>query len=194
MRSPETEHRILSVAALVSLLALALGPSVALACTCIGRLSAREEFAAAGAVFRGEVRSIARAPSSFVLHVQFAHVTRWKGPAQPELEVVTYAYSDACGFAFEEGQEYLVYTEPKEQSDGSDRPLSVESCSRTVRIEDAAEDLAFLERYEPLLGHMQQPRGRPGAATCAAPGQSALALPMLWLTGAWLLGRRRREG
>jgi hypothetical protein len=192
MRNDGVHQSVVLAAALV-VLALVLGPAVALGCTCFGLRSPEEEFAAAGAVFRGKVRSINSDPSSFLRRVQFEQVTPWKGATQSELEVVTNAFSDACGFKFEEGKEYLVYTEPNRDPAGGSAVLVVESCSRTSLIKHAGKDLAFLRRYRPLHGHAQPSLVRPGAATCSATGQYPWVMPVLWLGLLGLLRWRHRQ-
>jgi hypothetical protein len=46
--------------------------------------------------------------------VKFAVVKQWKGTASKSIEVATRLTGEACGFPFEEKNEYLVYvvTEP----------------------------------------------------------------------------------
>ncbi len=49
-----------------------------------------------------------------------------------------------CGFDFQEGETYLVYATSDEDSD----VLSTSGCSRTRRLSDAGEDLAYLFFYK----------------------------------------------
>jgi hypothetical protein len=49
-----------------------------------------------------------------------------------------------CGYAFQEGETYLVYADSDEDSN----VLSTSSCSRTRRLSDAGEDLTYLSVYK----------------------------------------------
>jgi hypothetical protein len=57
-----------------------------------------------------------------------------------------------CGFDFQVGETYLVYADDDEESN----IVSTGSCSRTRRLADAADDLAYLM----LLGHAPKSAGR----------------------------------
>ncbi len=57
-----------------------------------------------------------------------------------------------CGFDFQAGETYLVYADSDEESN----IVSTGSCSRTRRLADAGDDLAYLM----LLGHAPKAAGR----------------------------------
>jgi len=57
-----------------------------------------------------------------------------------------------CGFDFQAGETYLVYADDDEESN----IVSTGSCSRTRRLADAGDDLAYLM----LLGHAPKAAGR----------------------------------
>jgi hypothetical protein len=62
----------------------------------------------------------------------------WKGPQQETLVVSTPRDGATCGYAFKEGQEYLVYAYGKEE------PFEVDLCSGTKQLSDADADLRVL--------------------------------------------------
>lgn len=60
--------------------------------------------------------------------------------------VVTASAGAACGFHFERGREYLVYTRGASWPAHDASPqLSTDSCSRARLLENATEDLPYLE-------------------------------------------------
>ena len=66
-------------------------------------------------------------------------VTRvWKGPEYRTLIVNTVRSAASCGYEFQAGQEYLVYTRGTEDS------LQASLCSRTQLLSIASEDLKAL--------------------------------------------------
>ena len=64
---------------------------------------------------------------------------------EPEVIVYTPAQSSACGYQFEEGQDYLVYA----YSRGEDR-LTTDTCTRTRKLADAQEDAKELGNGRPV--------------------------------------------
>jgi hypothetical protein len=50
-----------------------------------------------------------------------------------------------CGISFQTGETYLVYASDDEETDGS---IGTDSCTRTRRLSDAGEDLAYLYYYK----------------------------------------------
>jgi hypothetical protein len=98
----------------------------------------------AGAVFVGRVVGattsaqnplIAAAPE---LRVRVRVLEAFRGDARGFVDVFTPSESSACGFAFSIGETYLVYARS-----GGGR-LFVGLCSRILRIDEAAADLAYL--------------------------------------------------
>lgn len=65
-------------------------------------------------------------------------------PASEDLLEVWTPFGD-CGYDFQAGETYLVYANNDE---GSANSLSVDSCSRTRRLSEAGEDLAYLFFYK----------------------------------------------
>jgi hypothetical protein len=64
------------------------------------------------------------------------------GDAAKTVEIWT-PFGD-CGFSFQVGETYLVYADDDEESDA----MSTGSCTRTRRISDAGDDLAYLYFYK----------------------------------------------
>ena len=111
------------------------------ACSCGDPGSPSEELEWSAAVFAGKVVSI-RDPdgpdvsdSENHLTIGFEVDTVWKGPAYEVMYVTTSPHESACGFAFVEGEEYIVY---------SDDRSSTHLCSRTRPLSAAEEDLEAL--------------------------------------------------
>ncbi|MGA2145777.1 MAG: carboxypeptidase-like regulatory domain-containing protein [Bryobacteraceae bacterium] len=74
-----------------------------------------------------------------------------KNDGQPRYVDLWTPFGD-CGFDFQVGETYLVYADDDEESN----IVSTGSCSRTRRLTDAADDLAYLM----LLGHAPKSAGR----------------------------------
>ena len=129
-------------------------PQEALACSCLRVRSEPCEAAwRSGAVFAGTVRSIELVgdpsyPSKLVtIEIQRGFIDASPGTVQ----LITGLGTGDCGYGFVTGLRYLVYA-----SKTSTGTLSTESCSRTRPLEDAAEDVAYLE----TLAQAPPPGGR----------------------------------
>ncbi len=117
----------------------------ALACSCNAPRSPSEVFGNSGAVFTGKVVDVQSGDYSRT--VQFDVDEAWKGVSQKTLTLTTAGSGASCGYDFEEGTRYLVYT------DGGEESLQASLCSRTQPVADAYEDLAYLgEGYVPVAG------------------------------------------
>ena len=123
-------------------LALAAAAPRALACSCTPPAEPDAERAHADAVFVGRVVSVEpREAAHFPrLAVRFALQSVWKGlPEGDEVTLTTAADSAACGYHFEEGQDYLVYAY---ESEGGPAGLTTGLCTRNAPLDRAQEDLA----------------------------------------------------
>jgi Tissue inhibitor of metalloproteinase len=133
--------RLIVAASVVAVFSLAAHRSAA-ACSCVMPAPPLESMASSAAVFEGTVTGV-REPGGEAgyqnIEVTLRIGRRFKGAAADTVTVVTANSSAACGYGFEQGRTYLVYAD-----DGGDGQLSASLCSRTARIEDAAEDLAAL--------------------------------------------------
>jgi hypothetical protein len=104
----------------------------------------------AGAVFSGEVLDVqegtgmGKNASRVTLRVSEV----WKGPQRETLEVHTPSDGVFCGYAFKEGQEYLVYAYGKEE------PFKTDFCSQTKLLSKAGANLQ-------VLGDTQSSGGEP---------------------------------
>lgn len=170
---------------------LALFPTPAEACSCAME-SPEEAIARAGAIFEGRVASITAADGTN--RVVLAVTQSWRGVEHESVTVETAALESACGYPFEVGQSYLVYTEPGEA-------LRVSLCSRTRSAAGADEDRRALgsgtipvdiedEPVPAVRPARTEPPARGGCASCAASGGEPpmLALALLVLS---LVARRR---
>ena len=91
-------------------------------------------------IFTGKVKLIEPAGNN-QNRVQFDLIKVFKGAPGKVLEIKTAETTDACGYSFEIGKQYLVYATEKQ--------FEVNLCSRTRFITDASEDLMKLEHGSP---------------------------------------------
>ena len=124
---------------------VALLPDCASACSCAGFPGSQRALEQSNAVFSGEVMDVEGGHTTrmFGMSVSSVKVTlrvseAWKGPQQETLVVSTPRDGATCGYAFKEGQEYLVYAYGKEE------PFEVDLCSGTKPLSDADADLRVL--------------------------------------------------
>lgn len=188
----------------VAVLALGLlDPSYASACSCIPQ-NVKQAFLASGSIFAGRVVKIEPNEDSERggYTVTFEVSEAWKGVRDPILKVNTAGNSAICGYAFKNGQDYLVYATKEPGYD-----LRVSLCSRTQPLDQAAEDLK--ELGEPAVSMSQKSAGsNEPAAKTAEPSKpteradrcnvswgttSAPSLPLLALGFFCLALRMRRR-
>ncbi len=183
---------------ILALVALAhvVNPTCVFACRCRPPEPPANALASATSVFAGRVTALAGAVDSGgpdPVQATFAVTRVWKGVDQPTAVVVTPASSASCGFAFEQGQEYLVYA-----SDVDGR-LQTIACSRTALLAHAGEDLAALG-----AGSAPSPADEAGTPTTlpatgatlrtfGQPPVIALGALMLMALGAVVVSRARRS-
>ncbi len=137
--------RLAFLAPLLLAAVVALAPGRARACSCMQQ-DPGTAFEQAASVFEGRVASIE--PGDGEVLVTLGVVRTWKGADSEEVQVRTNESSAACGYNFEQGKSYLVYTH---DVDGAEH---VSLCSRTALIEDAGEDLAAMgEGVTPVSPH-----------------------------------------
>jgi hypothetical protein len=93
-------------------LVAALAPGAASACSCTNELTLEEEFGYAWTVFSGRVLAVQ--PSVEVnappLAIIIQPLERWKGPLGDPQVVYTNLDEATCGYPFEVGQDYLIFT------------------------------------------------------------------------------------
>jgi hypothetical protein len=144
---PLTPHLLSASMLLLLLVLIALGhPEPCLAsCRCAEPWpNAAEALARSAAVFRGR----AELPPLWYddgQTVTFAVSESWKGPATAKLSVHVGRGHFDCLYQFEFGREYLVYAiEDREHG------LTAQYCWRTMRLDDAEEDLVALGPGQPV--------------------------------------------
>ncbi len=135
------------------LLALTIVASVATwhveraeACSCIQPGPPCEAFWSTDVVFSGLVSEVATVESQDPKEqwnrrrVRFTVEERLRGIDEPKAEVWTGLGGGDCGYAFAVGERYLVYAYRNKETGR----LGTGICSRTRRVADAAEDLAYI--------------------------------------------------
>ncbi|MGO4544022.1 hypothetical protein AB4Z29_04425 [Paenibacillus sp. 2TAB23] len=141
-----TKKRSIIVGITVIFLAVSIfaAPRSAVACSCAEHGSVLETMKRSDTVFEGtaiSVKSIAsdlfRSSGSRV-KASFKVNEVWKGHVAPQIEVLTAGSEDSCGYAFKEGERYLVYA----RATGSS--LEANLCSGTLLHHEAEEHIAQL--------------------------------------------------
>jgi hypothetical protein len=159
-----------------------LVPDCASACSCAfpggssPRELAKESFSNADAVFAGEVIEIdeprAMMSSTALTTVTFRVSGVWKGDRERTVSVETEDWAAGCGYRFDEGESYLVYT-----YDG----MRVTGCGGAKPLSKAGIDLE-------VLGAESTPKGQPGVNGERLPETSGSPLGLLLPIAAALLG------
>lgn len=169
------------------------------ACSCTSEPPACEAFGGVSAVFVGRVVGAAQQKTyeldgtkeTFdVGSVHFAVEEAFSGVKGRGRVTVHSGTSGAdCGYWFRRGVRYVVYAYGDEKG-----KLYTNICTRTRRVEDAAEDLAFLRALPPegtgvrLYGTVEKPaEARPGSAA----GDKTEGLAGITITVSDAAGRRR---
>ena len=150
--------RVLSVALMINLLWFLGNAGQVHACKCAEPGSPSEELEKFSAVFAGTVVSIQHSfdpdaesysPEDRTT-VQFEVSTTWKGAVHEDMYVTTPPTGGSCGFAFIEGEDYVVYAYDSHYDDGG---YTVGICSRTALLRQARADLDALgESHAPQAG------------------------------------------
>ncbi len=144
------------------------------ACTCLNS-SPAEALAQADAVFSGTVINIDEQPTDdddlYYLVFELLVDSVWKGPVKETIFVASGAYRSfvtSCDFRLRKELSYVVYAY------GGPNSLEVRSCSRTIEIDYAYEDLEALgEGTVPEPDTVVDPWKPP-----ATPTPNAIALPI----------------
>jgi hypothetical protein len=127
-------------------LALVLSTEPAQACSCAAPAGPADGLNRSTAVFRGRVSEIRRPfwdrmglTNSGGYRVTFAVLKRWKGAPETSIELATRLTGEACGFPFQDKQEYLVYAVAKPED------LQTGICTGTKKVDDAAQEMVKLD-------------------------------------------------
>ncbi len=124
-------------------LVVCLDPASAYACSCEEPGTPTEERDESTSVFAGvvvRVDTLMTQQGYEAIHVLFEVQRIWKGPDSTAVLVRTAACSGLCGYFFEVGETYLVYT----FADSETGALWTNICTRTNVLRDATEDLMAL--------------------------------------------------
>ncbi len=183
--------RLLLVVSMISL-GFVISPTSTSACSCALQGTPEDELAGSSLVFRGTVTSIGTLDEGESLSIIFDVETVWKGPQSETIKLTTYADSAACGYPFDAGVDYVVYS-----WNGRD----VGSCGRTAPVELAGEDLAAFDGGVESVGDSGFPSTGIGGLASDDSGQdkqSALfvigvATALIFGIGGLRLYVRRRE-
>jgi CRISPR/Cas system-associated endonuclease/helicase Cas3 len=118
-----------------------------LACSCTPPPPPSEAFKESMAVFVGKVVEAKEEgiEDDRILKVKFKVDTSWKHVKSQEVTIETDVNEALCGYTFETGKIYLVYT-----SQNSQQVLRTNLCSRTNMIANAEADMKFLKTLKPL--------------------------------------------
>jgi Carboxypeptidase regulatory-like domain len=116
------------------------------ACDCGRVVAPCAGYWTAVAVFAGRVESVARAGGYRV--VTFAVLDGFRGVRSSTVEALTGPAGQRCSIPFRVGHEYMVYASRPAGS----ASLTVDRCSRTREIDDAASDLAYLRTLKDPVG------------------------------------------
>lgn len=171
--------RVLMVVSMISLW-FVMSPTSTYACSCVDPGSPAEALAQSDLVFRGTVTSIKPGDDERQLAVQFDVQTVWKGANTDTITLATQEDTAACGYPFEAGVEYVVYS-----YDGTDVAL----CSRTAPVELAAEDLAAFSGGAQAGGATDFPNtGNGGLAADELEQDRLAALLVVIVAGTLMLG------
>ncbi len=164
-----------ALALLVSALLFLWNPGVVYACKCAAPGAPAEELAKFDAVFTGRVVSIEHSydPNATTVSpedrttVGFEVSTVWKGDVLKSMDVTTPPTGGSCGFAFTEGEEYIVYASDSAYGDNG---YTVGICSRTALLEEAQADIDE-------LGEGNPPQAETGGPSLEQPEATGASLP-----------------
>ncbi len=112
------------------------------ACSCSEPAPPLESLEVSKAVFVGKVTDIDRELFGNNETVTLTVSSAWKGISTTEVHVTTSSDEASCGYNFELGKEYLVYTLQDK--------METNICTRTSLLSDADEDLAAFQTVELL--------------------------------------------
>jgi hypothetical protein len=156
---------------------LLLMSSSAQACSCVQPGPPAAEFEQFDAVFTGVVTAFTQ-PSDFDRKATLSLMKVWKGDFNRLDKIYTGPNSAACGYEFQVGKSYVIYAW---ETDAGHFRTNI--CTRTARIQDAEEDLAYLDELEPIyIGE--------DAGCCGSPLSSGDAI-MAGFFACFLFWRRR---
>lgn len=168
---------------LVFVLSVLQQSNVAEACSCAPPNSVDVSLPKAYAVFVGKVEKSTQVPMGVGEQlVKFSLERPFKGPADAQITVKTSVSSASCGYPFEVGERYLVYS----YNEG----LDVSLCSRTKKAEEATSEIT---RLAELTANTAPATAAPGQRGCGCQSSQNGGGTILLLFGLTLLCLRRRS-
>ena len=162
---------VMSLALVVSVIWFLGNPETVHACKCAQPGTPYEELETSAAVFAGRVVSIQHSfdPDAASYSPQdrttvgFEASTVWKGTVHEDMYITTPPTGGSCGFAFIEGEQYIVYAYDSFYGDDS---YTVGICSRTALLGQAQADIDD-------LGEGQTPQSGAGGPLPEQPQDTA---------------------
>ena len=148
---------VAAVALALSILWLLGNAGQVYACKCVVPGPPSEEMEKFDAVFAGRVVSIEHSfdPNARTVGpgdsttIGLEVSTVWKGDVDRDMQVSTPPTGGSCGFAFEEGREYILYANASARDDEG---YWVSICSRTALLGEAQADIDALGMGSPPIG------------------------------------------
>ena len=137
------------VAAVIAV-SVALAPAAAFSCTCTWGTTL-EELASHDAVFSGLVLLVTNVPENHMDVVLVLPIQYWKGVMAELVTVLTPDTDAACGYAFQQGETYLIFADNATCPDPIVTPcFSTGLCTRNNPLWAATDDLAVLGPGTPV--------------------------------------------
>ena len=115
------------------------------ACSCVPPPPPSEAFENSETVFMAMVTSFKRA-GEYRRVAKLTLLTLWKGEKALTGEIFTGLNCADCGFDFVVGKTYVIYAYR-----GDDGALRTNICTRTASLDEAGEDLTFLDQKDPFF-------------------------------------------
>jgi len=103
----------------------------------------KEAYKNSTAVFSGEVLEVIKNPDAYFVEVKFKVVKSWKNEFKDSVLVRTGQGGGDCGYEFEIGKKYLIYT------NGDENNLRTNICTRTSSFE-SSEDVDSLNKIKKI--------------------------------------------
>ena len=107
-------------------------------CDCVPPPPPEDAYNSADVVFSGQVTNIVEDWNNLFKEVSIDVYDVWKGTIQNQVIILTALDTGACGYNFQINEEYLIY------GYYSDNHLWTNICTRTNLLENAQEDLDYL--------------------------------------------------
>jgi hypothetical protein len=111
---------------LIKIIAILIGITYTLSCTCVRPGTPEEDFIKADLVFLGKIISIKTREHDKLVHFRVNKV--YKGGHFKTINITTAMNAGMCGFSFQEKRQYIVYAHKTESGFGTSM------CSRTKLV------------------------------------------------------------